>query len=276
MISPNGVRFAVLIPTRGRGRRVTKLWKEEGKMHFLDASGVFLGVDHRDRDNDYDLEHLGRAFVEYVHNPSGSVAHAREHLRQVATSHSRLLPKPYRTYVLTDDNATFTREALDRLVDAQDALSRHYDEPVIMAGSHTTAAQFDRFKIKYATEVDGFTTYERLSAIFWAIPAPLYEAYKHPSDAFGYDDRHLALWLIDRGVKHFRVCVGANYAKGRYQKGGQGALIERVNKNATATGRLLADFPKLMGLFEPAIPLKTMLAYKAGELTTRLGRHNAK
>lgn len=262
------IRFAVCIPSRGRGARVSRMWQR--KMNFLDAPGVFFGVD-KDGAKDYSVLVKKANWFE-ITNPTGSVSCAREQVRRRAMS----APGRYQTVVLTDDNATFTRDSLNALVRAQVAYQTKVGEPVVMGGLHGTAAHWDKDKVDDAATVNGTRSYERVSMMFWAMPANLYEQYRHPDDAYGYDDRHLVLWLISQGVRHFRVTPDAPFSKARYQLGGQGRIEERIEKNTNGTLCLLRDFPDYMGLFDPAIPWKTVLKYETAGLQTRLGGRNAR
>jgi hypothetical protein len=83
--------------------------------------------------------------------------------------------------------------------------------------------------------------------IFQCYPRDLYEPYVYPDEAFGLDDRHYYLWLLNRGHANFRVCMDAPFTKSRYQEGGQGPVDMRAEKNGKAIARLAKDFPKLVG-----------------------------
>lgn len=75
------------------------------------------------------------------HNPTHSGCVAREFLRQNAVA------QKFKRYVPTDDNARYTEESLENLIDASFA---YPVQPCIVSGFHGTAPHFDASKIKNA------------------------------------------------------------------------------------------------------------------------------
>jgi len=216
-------------------------------MPWLNQPDTYLGIetDELSEYQDFTKGLIGASVVTY-HNPRGSVAWAREVLRRSAMArrggHSRS-PR-YDYFVVTDDNAIHRSEdALHKLVRA----CAEWPELCVMAGMHSTAMHIDRGKIGKKKTICGLTSYPAVAAIFQCYPRELYADYCYPEDAFGLDDRHYFLWLLDRGNTEFRVCMDAPFTKSRYQAGGQGSLNERAEKCGRAIARLAGDFPALVG-----------------------------
>lgn len=236
--------FCVLIPTRGRWDILAKTLK---KMPFLDARGVYFGVERGEHPKYTCLHDLRSAKVVLYDNPEGSVAVARERLRR------RVIPgasgdEGWQYAVVTDDNASFTMESLNSLVAATARYEEHTNgRPVVMAGMHNTAPHFDRNLITKKIKVHRFTSYPNVAMIYQCYPMTLYTRYTYPPDAYGLDDRHFFLWAISVGVRDFRVCMDAPFNKSRYQKGGQGSIDERMEKCGRAIARLATDFPRYVG-----------------------------
>lgn len=237
------VPFCVLIPTRGRPDLLAKMLK---KMPFLDAKGVFFGVQRDEHEAYTCLHELTKAKVVLLSNPTGSVAVAREHLRRHAVMAAGAAGWQYA--VVTDDNATYTAESLNALVAATAAYQKFLNgRPLVMAGMHNTAPHFDRNLIQKKMKVFGFTSYPNVAMIYQCYPMDIYARYTYPADAYGLDDRHFFLWAIAQGVREFRVCMDAPFTKSRYQKGGQGSIDERAEKCGHAIARLATDFPRYVG-----------------------------
>lgn len=238
--------FAVLIPSRGRAAVLAKTLKRQP---FLDAPGVYFGVEAKEFPDYACLHRLRHAVVVQYGNPTGSVAVARENLRLALMKDSQHGASQFYTHVVvTDDNAAYTSDALTALVAATRAYARMCGRPVVMAGMHPTAPHFDRHRIaKTKLSVDRFTSYEHVAMIFQCYPMDLYKTYTYPSDAYGLDDRHFFLWAIAHGVRDFRVCMDAPFKKSRYEAGGQGSIEERATKCGLAIARLATDFPQYVG-----------------------------
>jgi hypothetical protein len=247
-----------------------RLWQR--KMSYLDAPGVFIGVDHAPshRNPEYDWLRPKKAKLVPVKNPGGSVGWARELIRRACQ------PERYDLVIQTDDNATYTREALDNLVCAWYAYQKWSGQTVIMAGMHGTAAHWDKDKVEGAEVVGGLRSYPRISMMLWGVPGDLYADYEHPKDVYCYEDRHLVMWMIQQGIRQFRVCPDAPFAKARYEPGGQGLIADRISKNTMSTQALCRDFPIYMGLSDPMTPWSTILKYEDGGIKTRLGGRNAR
>lgn len=231
------VNYAVLIPSKGRPAQWVKALKT---MPWLNHQHTYLGVE-QDEHAEYCAAMRAAGIVWYhkfvnYHNPEGSVAVAREYLRRVAVKDG------FDYYVVTDDNAKHKDEStLHNLVQASCLWPNS-----IVAGYHNTAAHFDRGKIGKAKERQGIRTYPQVGMILQVYPHDLYAEYKYPADAFGLDDRHLALWALKRGFR-FRVCMDAPFTKSRYQPGGQGPVEARARKTGLAIARLATDFPEYVG-----------------------------
>jgi hypothetical protein len=262
--------FAVLIPSRGRTDVLAKTLK---RMPFLDSPDTIIGYEVREHEH-YGalLDATGIHQVSYA-NPEGSVAVARENLRQAVVRYG----KDYRYVVVTDDNARYTREALYNLVATAATLPHRGQGPSadwnVVAGMHGTAAHFDRGRLHTATTHLGFRSYQQFGMIFQCYPISLYEAYSYPPDAYGLDDRHLILWLLDRGLPAdaFRVAMDAPFTKARYMTGGQGTTHERAIKCGKGIARLAADFPLLVGA-KGTFPIawQTAVALRDGKTVSRL------
>src|SRR5262245_51951722 len=99
-------RVAILIPTRGRAAYTRKMWVN--RMKFLNNVDTWIGIERQERaDYRKSLDHLPDATVVQYDNPLGSVAYAREYLRnEVLDSGFH-----YKWFVVTDDNALFTQDS---------------------------------------------------------------------------------------------------------------------------------------------------------------------
>lgn len=272
MIVPNQyqkgiIRMSVLIPTCGRPDAMVKLWRR--KMNFLNHEDTFIGIHQNDWDSYKSLRNeFQKCQYVAINNPHGSVAVAREQLRVMAT-HCR----EFLYHVVTDDNAVFTRGSLFNLVKASQVCQHHLGVTVV-AGMHGTAQHFDRGRIaRGVLELDGTRTYAGVAMMFQCYPAHLYREYQYPADAFGLDDRHMVLWMIDRmmGRHQFRVCMDAPFTKPRYAPGGQGPVEARLEKNGKAIARLATDFPKLVGA-TGTLPIKWEFLFnlQMGRTATRM------
>jgi hypothetical protein len=264
--------FAVLIPSRGRADVLAKTLK---RMPFLNSPDTFLGIEYGEWSDYEDVfaDYADKPYIVQYHNPEGSVAVARENLREAVVRHGT----SYRYVVVTDDNARYSREALYNLVATAAALP-HRSEFAdgrwnVVAGMHGTAAHFDRGRLHTATTHLGFRSYQQFGMIFQCYPMSLYQHYSYPPDAYGLDDRHLILWLLDRGLPAdaFRVAMDAPFTKARYMTGGQGNTHERAIKCGKGIARLAADFPLLVGA-KGTFPIawQTAVALRDGKAVDRL------
>lgn len=235
------IPFCVLIPSRGRADILRKTLM---KMPFLNAKGVYFGIEHREVEAYQAVLLVGapESKVVVYHNPTGSVAVAREALRKIAVGAGK-----WRYAVVTDDNATYTEQSLQNLVAATAEYTRFFSRACTMAGMHNTAAHFDRNLITKKMKVGGYFSYPNVAMIYQCYPMSLYKDYVYPEDAYGLDDRHFYLWAITQGIRDFRVCMDAPFNKSRYQPGGQGSLEERAEKCGHAIARLATDFPRMVG-----------------------------
>jgi hypothetical protein len=237
----NGQNYAVMIPTKGRSRRILKGFR---KMTFLNDDRVYVGIEHREVD-EYKVFIDENSKVNYVfyHNPEGSVSFARQQLKCSAD-----MDAGHREYIFTDDNAVFTEKSLQTLLDAHSDCTTD-KMPCVMAGAHPTSEHFDRNKRKLIETHDRGNTrsYPQPAMIFYCMSRSLCKDYIFPHDTFGLDDRHFFLWLISKGVRNFRVCPDAPYTKSRYQKGGQGTIEERMVKCGRAVEKIARDFPEWAG-----------------------------
>lgn len=268
----NGLRevtFAVCIPSRGRPDTLRKTFE---KMPFLDSPDTFIGYEGAE-ELQYGplLSHTSVYQLKYE-NPNGSVAQAREFLRQEIVTRA----STYRYVVVTDDNARYTREALHNLVATAATLPRRAD-PFghwnIVAGMHNTAPHFDRGRLHTEETHGGYRSYQQFGMIFQVYPMGLYLDYKYPVDAYGLDDRHLILWALNAGLpeRAFRVAMDAPFNKARYQPGGQGTPQERALKCGKGIARLASDFPLFVGAAGTmSIKWRTLLALRDGLTVDRL------
>jgi hypothetical protein len=262
------IRFCVLIPSRQRAPVLTKTLR---KMPWLNTPDTYIGVEQQEMPLYLPMLKGIAPKVNIVtyENKYGSVAVAREQLRQ------HTIDKHYTHYVVTDDNAIHASEqALYNLVRCAAEWSI---QPVIMAGMHNTAVHFDRNKIQQRVVINGLASYPTVAMMFQVYAHSLYKAYEYPDNAFGLDDRHLALWAIQQGVRQFRVCMDAPFTKSRYAKkdgivqGGQGTIEERMEKCGWAIGCLARDFPRYVGAMGTLrIPWSFLLDMESGHTADRL------
>jgi hypothetical protein len=255
------MEFSVCIPSAGRPAVLAKTLHNQP---FLNQRNTFIGVS----DHEADAYHAAlRSVAPNVRivvytNPTGSIAVCREHLRRAALdAFPRLTGK---RVVVTDDNAQYTSTALDALV----GTARTWREsPVIVAGMHGTAAHFDRHRLPEMEVYRNYRSYPQVAMIFQVYPAELYAEYEYPPDAYGLDDRHMALWAIARkGLQRsqFRVAMDAPYRKSRYQTGGQGDVTVRARKTGVAIARLATDFPEIVGT-RGTLPIPWQVVFALGE-----------
>jgi hypothetical protein len=230
--------FAVLIPSRGRWNELAKTFI---KQPFLNASNVYIGIENREKVNYEAAMDSGALWhktnVILFDNPDNFIGVAREHVRKAAVK------RGYDDYVITDDNTHYTEQSLHNLVLAR----REYpQQPCIMAGSHGTAAHFHKKVIeKEATKVGRFTSYPKMSSMFWCFPNEIMATYRHPMYC-SFDDHHLAFWLIEQGITNFRICLDAPFGKSRHRAGGNGSLARRTWIIGKRIQQLTEDFPTWM------------------------------
>jgi len=260
--------FCVLIPSR---QRVEVLATSLRKMPWLNSPHTCVGIESGEADTYARMlaKVAPRTKFAIYPNPTGSVAVAREALRRIAIDNG------YTYYVVTDDNAVHrSEEALHNLVQCAADWPK---KPVIMAGMHNTAIHFDRTKVLKKETINGLTSYPTVAMMFQVYAHDLYKEYAYPADAYGLDDRHLALWAMSRGVREFRVCMDAPFTKSRYDKkkgevaGGQGTIPERMVKCGLAIARLATDFPRYVGASGTLrIPWSFIMDMEAGYTADRL------
>lgn len=233
------IRFAVLIPTRGRSDLFHKTW---ARHPFLDDEDVIVGI-QTDQKADYRWLDGTEMSVIGFPNPEGSVGVAREFLRKHA-----LRNRSYEYLVMTDDNARFTESSLKALVQSTHYAETQTHSPVFMAGMHGTASHFDRGAIaKTQHEVGGFHLYRGVGAIFHCVNAEWMQTYRYPAACFALEDRHLFMTAIRQGHTDFRICMDAPFTKTRYQEGGQGDIKTRMWNCGRAIEQLAHDFPEYVG-----------------------------
>lgn len=263
------IKFAVLIPSRGRWDLLAKTLQRQP---FLIDAATYIGVE-----NDEYREYMRtiknvwpnwkvRPRIITYNNKEGSVGLAREQLRLAATSDK------YEWYVITDDNAKFTVESLNALVQSAEAWRLRTDKLTFMAGMHSTAAHFDRNLIQKKMTVDGWTTYPGFGFIFHAVHHMWYGMkYRYPGDCFALEDRHMMLSAIAAGHTEFRVCMDAPFSKSRYQLGGQGDISKRRWNCGKAIERLAHDFPKEVGSRGTfPLPWQFIMKLRSGAVVDRL------
>jgi len=252
-------RYCVLIPSRGRAELLHRGLR---RMPWLNQATTYIGYEVREyRAYAPVMQEFTNCQWTAYDNPTGSVAVAREYLRQQAVTHNT-----YDWYVVTDDNAVHKDSSV--LTNLVRAAHEWPHQPVVMAGMHNTASHFDRGKIGDQTTIHGLTTYPTVAMILQTYPHTLYSAYHYPEDAYGLDDRHFFLWCIAHGVREFRVCMNAPFTKSRYQKGGQGSIEDRMEKTGRAIARLALDFPRLVGATGTLrIPWQFLLSMQDGTVT---------
>jgi|TARA_R100001086_G_scaffold167791_1_gene91132 hypothetical protein len=235
-----GDNYAIMIPTKGRADRIQKGFK---KMPFLNDWRTYVGIEHRERDDYQEFmdENPDCNYVFY-HNPMGSVAFARQQLKCHAD-----MNHAHRRLIFTDDNAMFTHESLRMLIRSYNDFKRVNKRSCVMAGAHPTSEHFDRNSRKKIDEHKETKSYAQPAMIFYCVGQRDAWNYVFPHDAYGLDDRHFFLWLMDNGIRDFRVCPDAPYSKSRYQKGGQGTIDERMVKCGRAIEKIARDFSKWAG-----------------------------
>lgn len=257
------VSVAVLIPSRGRPDILAKTL---AKMPFLNDRDTFVGI-QTDEVRQYEdvISTYDKITYCTLQNPEGSVGVARERLRYEAVSYK------YNWYVATDDNAKYTAESLNALVQSAEAWQLRTGKPTFMAGMHSTAPHFDRNLIKRKETVDGWTTYPGIGFIFHAIPHAWYVKYSYPPGCFALEDRHMMLSAINAGLTEFRVCMGAPYSKSRYAVGGQGDIDKRRWNCGRSIEQLAHDFPSDMGVRGThPLPWQMIMKLRSGAKVDRL------
>jgi hypothetical protein len=224
--------FAVLIPSRGRWTELAKTFE---KQPFLNTSDTYVGIEHREwmKYKSFLKGVASKVSIVRFDNPNNQITVAREHIRREAVRNF------YDDYIITDDNTRYSEQSLHNLVLAR---RRYPQQPCIMAGMHGTAAHFHKKDIEGATTHGRYTSYPKMSSMFWCFPHELYSKYQHPMD-YSFDDHHLAFWLIEQGVTNFRVCVDAPFSKSRHRPGGNGSLQRRTWIIGKRIQRLCEDFP---------------------------------
>lgn len=259
------IKFAVLIPSRGRWDVLAKTLVRQP---FLNDQATYIGVEN-DEYREYmhvfkNLRTTARTIT--YNNKEASVGHAREELRLAATRDK------YEWYVITDDNAKYTAEALNALVQSAEAWRLKTGKLTFMAGMHSTAMHFDRNLIRKKETVDGWTTYPGFGFIFHAVHHTWYgQKYSYPRDCFALEDRHMMLSAIAANHSEFRVCMDAPFSKSRYQLGGQGDIEKRRWNCGRAIERLAHDFPKEVGSRGTLpLPWQFILKLRGGAVVDRL------
>lgn len=233
-------RFAVLIPSRGRAALLAKTFR---RMPFLINTDTWIGIQY-DQLDDYRPILTSTLRVSKFNNDEGSVGIAREYLRSDALASGA----NYDFFVMTDDNAKYTEDALYKLVRATAECQRIEKHPVFMAGMHGTAPHFDRGAIeKTKHTVAGLQLYRNVGAIFHCVDTAWMASYEYPPDCFALEDRHLFMTAISRGDTDFRICMDAPFTKTRYQEGGQGDIKKRMWNCGRSIERLARDFPEYVG-----------------------------
>lgn len=262
--------FCVLIPSRSRAHTLAKTFQ---RMPFLLRRTTYVGI-QKDEWRAYRqaIPDLDKVTVVAFHNPEGSVAIAREQLRQKATADR------YDWYVATDDNARFTEEGVRALIQSADAYQEQTRKLTFMAGMHSTASHFDRHAIARGIKaVGGYRSYAAPGFIFHTIPHAWYAKYAYPPGCFALEDRHMMFAAIRAGHREFRVCMEAPFSKKRYDgardknPGGQGNIAKRRWNCGRAIEQLAHDFPEYMGVKGTwPTPWKAIFQYADGAQLDRL------
>lgn len=255
------IRYCVMIPSKDRADILAHRLKT---MPHLVHRDVYVGY-QTDQLADYQrlvFDRYPAICPVTFENPKGSVAWARQQIKEAVTE------RRYQYYVTMDDNTYATKESLENLV----RCCAEYPEPTVMAGLHRVLLHFDRARIaKGITTINGLRSYASVSMMMVCVPAELWEPYTYPHDAYGLDDRHWYLWMLDRGYRNFRVCMDSPFRKPRYQRGGQGDLDARAVKCGHAIRQLATDFPAMVGSNGTLrIPWDFILERMAGATSHRL------
>lgn len=236
----DGVRVAVLIPSRGRPDILKRTIQ---KQPWLNSPDTFVGIEAPEMEL-YDKECFRRLGFKgtpvFYDNPDRSIGLARERLRAAAVAVG------YDYYVATDDNARFTEEAFAALIRAA---AEFPVQPCMVAGFHSFM-KFTKFNrtLPDRKTINGLESFECVAAILTAVPHEVYSQYRYPDDAYALEDRHFVMWCLERGWTQWRVCIQAKYNKPRYQRGGSGSIEERQLRTGLSIARLATDFPKMMGI----------------------------
>lgn len=240
-------RYAVLIPSKGRPDGLGKTLE---KQPWLNRASTFVGV-QSDQSSDYRSVRKRWSKITWVEfeNPEQSGCVARESLRRAATSVG------FQRYIPTDDNARYSEESLENLVQSSFVYPK---QPCIVSGFHGTAPHFDASKIKKAKEYGGFHFYEKWGAIFWCIPAVVYDHMQYPSDGGRMDDRFVSLAGLGLGCTEWVVCIEAPFTKSCYQKGGYSGA-GRTRMMGQSIVRLATDFPEYMEKITISFPWQKIL-----------------
>lgn len=243
-----GVKVAHLIPTRGRWALMEKALP---KMQAVwNRPGTYLAIENREfKKYRQLLAACPKIIPVRFDNPTACIGNALEVLRRAATG------AKYDYYVLSDDNCRFTNESMTNLVRA----TAEYGKPVHMAGSHGTAAFFDKGRMRRTMVTKhGIRTYRKMAWILRCVPHHLYARFEYPKDLPCYSDRYYTMWLIQQGHLEFRCTPDAPFSKKRFVAGGIGEKETR-NRAGIGLSMLARDFADVLGPLEVRIPWEEIL-----------------
>lgn len=258
------VSVAHLIPTRGRAELMLKMMPKMGSV--WNRPGTYLAVERRElKAYRPVLDQLNKITVIEFENKDACIGKALDVIRKAATK------KGYAYYILSDDNCTFTREAMTNLVRA----TAEWGSPVHLSGAHPTAAFFDKGRIRRTmVKKHGIRTYRKMSWIFRCVSHEMYAPFVYPHDLPCYSDRYYSMWLISKGYLQFRATPDAPFNKRRFVQGGIGTKESR-GRTAIGLSMLAKDFAPTWGYHEVRIPWEEILklneAQRAPKLHIRLG-----
>ena len=227
-----------MIPSRNRASHLLRLFR---RAPVLDTPSTFIGLE---RDDEIGYRSVLRTFkrvsVVWVSNPRHTPGPAREQLRKAACSVG------YDQYVLTDDDVSFTSQSLTNLLAAQTAYEDAVGQSAAVSGFHSILRLYDQEAIeRTSTHYGGYHTYQKVSFMMWAVPAPFLEQYTYPDDAGAIDDVYTGMAALRWGLTEWRVCVDAPFnAEPRWSAGGMGTEPERVKALGHSIARIAEDFPE--------------------------------
>ena len=241
-------RVAVLIPTRGRAALVAKQLQ---KMPFLNQRSTIYGVDVMEvADYTAAFSAVGLAInctILPYDNAEGSVGFCREQLRRFAMRRGLHSGRGYDYFVATDDNCTFTEEALTNVVRCS---AEFPTQPNLTVGCGELMKYFLKGKETSLPDkrvIHGITSIRRVNHIFVCVPRFVYERFHYPSECLASEDRYLTMWALSNGVTEVRECLDAVYRKPRLQPGGTGGNDERMRATGLGFAKLAHDFPVFVG-----------------------------
>lgn len=256
------ISFCVLIPTRKRARLLESLWYRKN-MEFLNHPSTHMGLFEEEIDEYKSFFKEFSKITVVTHAHSKGIAAARQRIKERV---KKTADPDY--YIVTDDNAIYSEDALIKLVKATHRWTIKNGATAQFAGLHSVVMYWDKKKVENLKR-EKKTSYEKMCWIFMCFPAELYDKYKYYEALLAYDDKHLGLWMTLHGYQT-RVYVNSPFSKTRLQPGGSGTNEERVLKQAHDIALLYKLYPEIMGNIMPRIPWKYLQGMKGKDVVKKV------